>query len=274
MSDRRARKRAQRLRNSARPTRCRDGRCAKAPGAPECTSALDKWLIANFGDPQAETLPVEGISGRNNPIVYVNGINTGRPMARDAGRVMAAIYDAPVHVVWNPTKRPWPDILQVQFVNKTDTPDATTQEVLRTLRVQLSMNSFVTLIGHSQGAAIVSSVLSFLSPAERVRVVITFGGAAYQYPSGTRSLRVVVNVQDVVPWLAGYVRAEKLGLRVPGIERVSFGGGMLVPSATHSVFKYMDVELQQRTGNSRGIQSPSDVTDKLLAGVSAWGRWP
>jgi len=218
-------------------------------------------------------LPVINPHGRYEPIVYVNGILTSRVNAQIAGEAIGALYEAPVYTVWNPTDNWHRDLLQVVAVNKSNTPDVTTALVIKTLRQRLRSHMFVTLIGHSQGAAVVSSALSHLTKAERSRVdVITFGGAALTYPVGARSVRVVVNVQDPVPRIAGYGLAGRIGLATPGLEKVSFGSALQHTGFTHGILDYLDQEAARLGKPSRTPGLVSTTIDQLYLFVNGGSR--
>ncbi|MFZ2490375.1 MAG: RHS repeat-associated core domain-containing protein [Thermoanaerobaculia bacterium] len=215
--------------------------------------ALDRILVAaKFGDP-LPTVIRAAAARQGQPILYVNGINTPEPVARTTVERLSHLYNAPARGVWNPTQSFIGDASQLLFVNKPSIVDETTRLVVLQLRELLRGSERVTAVAHSQGAAVLSSALEFLHASERARVdVITFGGAAYGYPQGTHSLRVVVNVQDLVPQFLGYLFTAKAQKPVPGIEKVSFGHfAILSPGATHSINRYLDVEERRITGRWR-----------------------
>ncbi|MCA1790813.1 MAG: lipase family protein [Thioalkalivibrio sp.] len=218
--------------------------CRSDPGDDRCLKGWKRILRDRFGDKQEMALlPPAGDS-----VIYVNGILTGRERAIDAGSRISRETGQSVTTLWNPTTDDrLLDILQVYLVNKLNVPDSTTVGLLRAIRGSLELNSTVTVIAHSQGGAILSSALTFLTPSERSRVdVIALGAAAHGYPKDLRSLRVVVNIRDLVPWLAGYggrlmtdVLVKERPALPPGFEGTSFGDPRKSVT-THGIDSYLD----------------------------------
>ncbi len=140
-------------------------------------------------------------------MIYVNGVSNSATRATAYATVLAEWMHARVTPIHNPSKNKIYDIVQAALVNKTSTPDATTRLVVSQIRKELAdlpPGGYLTVTGHSQGAAIVSSALSFLTAAERQRIdAVSVAGAACTLPSGLHSIRAYVNTRDIVPIYAG-----------------------------------------------------------------------
>ena len=189
----------------------------------------------------------EGGSGKH--AIFINGIlATTLEDALANGDALSRLLDMSVVVVWNPSDNLVKDSAQTALVDKLNVPDASVQGAIRAIRAEIDRSGGALAVAHSQGAAILSAALSYLSEEERAKVdVLTFGGAAFKYPKGLHSLHVVVNVQDFVPWLAGYLSRTGLVGWAPGIDRVSFGGGRVWDlTATHGFLGYMAYEMQKK----------------------------
>jgi pimeloyl-ACP methyl ester carboxylesterase len=234
---------------------------------------LDAWLAKMFGDTSA-VLIRENQYSSGTPIVYVNGVLTSRADNETTARRIARLFDVPVYSVWNPTTGSLiGDGAELFFVNKRNVLDASTLKVILAIRDILLAKTTVTLMAHSQGAAIASSALSYLSNEERAKVdVVTLGGAAYSYPTGARSLRVIANVQDLVPWLFGYLGRSELLPTSPQLDQVSFGRLRVWSlEETHSILEYLDV-MEQALRSRRIKEQVSRETKTRLMGVPALGR--
>ena len=147
-----------------------------------------------------------------------------------------------MHSVWNPTKNAFRDVLETIFVNKTNSVDYTTRMLIDTTRAQLRRSPRVTLIAHSQGSAIASSALSHLTSKERQRIdLVSLGGAAYDFPDDVGTLRVVANLADFVPWIAGYLGRSAVNGRQPDeLQTVYFGRVPMIDfKTTHPVENYL-----------------------------------
>ncbi len=165
--------------------------------------------LAAFGDESYESLDIQGDDEKDpNPSIFVNGIwNKPKDAIENAETVHKATGEN-VLPFYNPTdeRNKGIDMLSTQFNNKPNLLDRSTAGLISQIRHQLANNpgENVRLHLHSQGAALGSAALSYLSMEERARIdVISYGGAAYSYPPGLRSLNAIVNVRDTVPNLVG-----------------------------------------------------------------------
>ena len=179
--------------------------CRRDPASPTCVGIIGTL----FGDDQAESIRVNGKKylGKS-PIVYINGVWNKRNGVIGSGAMLADYYQATVDVLWNPEQGKILDLLQTLLVDKTNTPDASTRNVVLYLRARVSglqAGESIKVVAHSQGAAIFSSAASFLTAEERSRIELTtYGGASWTFPTGLKSVRNVVNVTDLlVPMLFG-----------------------------------------------------------------------
>ena len=184
-------------------------RCAAEPMLRQCQSLLGQFSSTLFGDTQVVATPIFGseyYSGRS--VLYVNGIlNSNIYQTIEASRELARYTQRPVRAIWNPSSNFLMDSLQVFLVNKPGVLDTSTLRVALQIRkmVDDANGEAVEVYAHSQGAAIVSTALSFLTHSERSRVrLTTFGGAAETYPEGLLSIRHVINGRpDPVPLFLG-----------------------------------------------------------------------
>ncbi|MCP4203906.1 MAG: hypothetical protein GY769_18470 [bacterium] len=183
--------------------------CKANPLELDCQGLIAGSLIRRFGDDanakRARVLDTIGTEA--NSALFVNGILNDSERATFYADETAKMLGRSVTPIWNPTRSGVEDILQTTFVNKLNLPDETTRLVVKTVRGrlgQLGANESLTLVGHSQGAAISTSSLSHLSEAERSRIdFISIGGASYTFPSGLRSTTAYINTRDIVPMGAG-----------------------------------------------------------------------
>ncbi|MGH7928290.1 MAG: RHS repeat-associated core domain-containing protein, partial [Candidatus Binatia bacterium] len=251
--------------------------CKQNPTHERCTTSANKWLARTFGDSASEVLAINTFAP-GVPIVYVNGVKTQREVSKETGELLSEIMNSPVYAVWNPTDGFWPDILQTIFANKMNSLDATTRLTVDVLRENIHTHGAVMLVLHSQGAAVGSSALKFIPDEERSRIdVVSLGGAAYGFPSGVRSLRVISNIKDIVPWLAGYLgRSAVLDELPEELELVMFGGVPLFDvGSTHSVQTYLlllkeELSRQSRARDMRGRRFSEDLN--RLRSLPALGR--
>lgn len=186
--------------------------CRADPASEACHGVLAILVSQVFGDDPGGTdsprlLPQVGPKG-SNPVLFVNGILTDEFGATRYAKEMARWLDRPVLPIWNPTSGSMlKDSAQTALIDKSDITDPTTRLVVQALRSQLqelSSGERLTIVGHSQGGAIVSSAVGFLDPDQRARVdVITIGGAACGFPEGVGSVRTEINSRDIVPMLFG-----------------------------------------------------------------------
>ena len=130
--------------------------------------------------------------------------------------------------------------MQVGLVNWLDLPDATTLLVIEELRLgisEISSEACTEFVAHSQGAAILSAALSYLTPAERARVcVTTIGPAAARFPAGLYGSRHVINLFDL------FVAVPFGPLFAPETELVFFFKFPI----SHSAQWYVDDQISRR----------------------------
>ncbi|MFZ2490373.1 MAG: RHS repeat-associated core domain-containing protein [Thermoanaerobaculia bacterium] len=171
-----------------------------------CLNGLQRAMLFSYGD--RESVAKSGIGGgkyrRGEPVILVTGVGNTFGQALDHAERMSRDLKVQIDLVWNATQGRWPDVRQSALVNKLGVTDQTTKLLIDQIRAgisQLKAGQHVHLFGHSQGAAISSSALSFLTPAERAKIdLVTFGGAAWTYPGGLHSRKNIVNVLD---WYVG-----------------------------------------------------------------------
>ena len=156
----------------------------------------------------------EGQYDPNSALMFTGILNESDKalMNVEEARTFAQRYrgeDVSIDLVYNPTHSMVYDLAQVQLVNKFDLIDRTTRAGIEELRTKLNDDDRdktrpVQVFAHSQGAAIASAVLSHLTEKELAQIEVTsFGGAAYRYPEGLRTVEAIVNNQDIVPSLFG-----------------------------------------------------------------------
>ena len=183
--------------------------CARNNMSLHCSGDLGRMSVVAFGDKKAEL--IHGVGARRFPngrrAIFVNGIQNSRSEALSSGIAVSQHYSVSLDVLWNPEVNVAIDLAQVAFVNKANLPDATTillVEELRSRTRSLRSGQTITVFAHSQGAAITSSALSFLTENERRQVdVVALGGAAWTFPDGVHSVVRISNVFDPVPMLTG-----------------------------------------------------------------------
>ena len=208
--------------------------CHQDPLSEACLSDVGRVALHNLGDQSAELLPTINTPGQNTvrPVLFINGILTRRDAAEENGRLLSGHLHAPVDVVWNPTEGFFEDCLQTLCVNKQSIVDETTAKVVRYVRAQLrgmKATERLQVVAHSQGAAIASAAISYLSREERARLDLhTYGEATEVYPEGLHSLRRTINVLDLVPHLAGGLRAGRIALSEMDL---TIFAGSIVPHA-------------------------------------------
>ncbi len=168
----------------------------------------ESLALAAFGDESYKILTIQGDMTDPNPSIFVNGIWNKEGQAIDNANAVYRATGENVLPFHNPTDESHKviDPFSTQFNNKPDLLDRSTEGLILQIRQQLAENpgETVRLHLHSQGAALGSAALSYLSVEERARIdVVSYGGAAYAYPPGLRSLDAIVNVRDTVPNLVG-----------------------------------------------------------------------
>jgi hypothetical protein len=188
----------------------------------------DAEIERNLVDPKAVENPeystraklLKGIGDPNDPnrALFINGIRNSESRAFEIALEIGEKLRVNLTPVYNPTFNVMYDIAQVATVNKQDLIDESTALLISTIRERLADQNRtepLKLFPHSQGAALTSSALSHLTREERSQIeVLSFGGAAYTYPSGLKSVEVLVNVRDLVP--------NATGGGVPGLEKSGF----------------------------------------------------
>jgi RHS repeat-associated protein len=216
---------------------------------------------------------------------YVNGIKNWPSKAWENAQDASDLLGIPLQPIWNPTVQtpfsPWWqkawafgfDGAQLFFVNKPNVLDATTKEVLAEVRAQLSTQDTTSLVGHSQGGAIVSSVAHHLTPEERARVdVVAIGGAAWGLPEGMRSVTMHVNNRDLVAMLTGGGMAPLRELldRNENTRIIYYSFGELGNfETTHGVDVYLEAARTQ--GGSATVLEAEVIRDFLDGkGMDSW----
>lgn len=128
------------------------------------------------------------------------------------------------------------------------------------LHARLSQGEQVRLVGHSQGALIISNAVSALkvtltregvSPAEQTRMlsglsVDTFGGAAYTFPSGPKYMHMIDRRDPIAKALgkglqsdASVVVVELQGPEPGDVMSVRYGFAQKVNDAGHGLALYL-----------------------------------
>jgi hypothetical protein len=179
--------------------------CARDKTSQQCMGEFGRLSVAMFGDKRAEMIRGVGARqyGGTTGAIFVNGILNSRTSALVSGVQLSLFLKTAVDVLWNPSVGLFGDGGQLFFVNYPSLPDASTVLLVDELRERirrLESGRTVTVYAHSQGAAITASALSFLSEDERSHVdVVSFGGAAWTFPSGVHSILRYTNIVDPVP---------------------------------------------------------------------------
>lgn len=162
----------------------------------------------------------------------------------------SGVFGVQVDPLYNPTQGWRRDAIQTAITNKLfSASDATTRLVVEYMRdevSQLTTGQVKLMIAHSQGGAILSAALGYLSPAEREKiVVVTVGDAAWTFPSDV-SVNSLSNVVDGISLLLGGGYAgDQSGRRVdytffmprdPGDLGDRVLGGHYVDAYIHKMF--------------------------------------
>ena len=185
-------------------------RCRKTPTSQDCQMAFHQWLIARFGDApgSARRLGRQGAFSGAVSAGYINGITTPPDAAEATARGWAKLLHTQVDPLHNPSQGRVADLWQTFIVHKAfGGLDESTRLVVEYMRLELRMlepGEYKLMIAHSQGGAILTSALEYLTPAERARIdVLAVGDATTSFPPGIHSIRPVANVADLVTMLMG-----------------------------------------------------------------------
>ena len=237
--------------------------CAVDPLDLKCQNLIAQALILRFGDEaNADRARIlEAIGTGHNSVLFANGILNDPRGAKRYARETSYWLNRPVTPIWNPTRSGLEDVLQTALVNKLNLPDETTRLVVETVRerlAQLGADESLTLVGHSQGAAVSTSSLSHLSAAERARIdFISIAGASCTFPSGLRSLTVHINTRDIVPMGVGAGAPGCSGLANlypnASVHYSSFGRLFDFPN-THGVDDYRRSSAATAAGSAAGAE--------------------
>jgi hypothetical protein len=175
------------------------------------------------------------------PIAFINGVWQTKQDAIENGGLLGRHFKAPVDVLWNPSQGKIADLLQVMFVNKQGIVDASTRLVITYMKSRiktLKSTETLTVVAHSQGAAIASAALSYLSPRERSRVTLkTYGDAACTIPGGLACTRRTISATDIVPMFFGGGRPEAILQNYDSEYSFTF-----MPPFTHALKAYLEDE--------------------------------
>ncbi|MGB6992254.1 MAG: RHS repeat-associated core domain-containing protein [Thermoanaerobaculia bacterium] len=206
-SDRESSMRAWREADETRRRRCE----IEGPTSLACLGSLQFVAYSMWGDKPGygaapRHLQVVGSAGGQEAL-FINGIWNHRVRAENNASEAAAWFRRRVLPLWNPTTGAFADLAQTAMVNWSRVPDETLRLVVQTVREHLKSlpkDENLTVFAHSQGAAIASGSLSFLSSDELSRIdLVTIGGAVCTYPQGLGSLTAYVNTRDPVPMYLG-----------------------------------------------------------------------
>ncbi|MCS6912673.1 MAG: hypothetical protein RMK29_17755 [Myxococcales bacterium] len=187
-------------------------------------------------------LPSDGRVG-GELILYVNGITASRKQHHESLQAIADRTGARVIGIYNASGGMVSDIMQSLGDRLDLGNNPAVNQVADTLYEQIRRGRSPHIMGHSQGALIISRALydvknrlmaeDGLSEAEAERLmgrirVETFGGAAEHYPDGPQYVHYV-NRLDIVPAAFGLGPTEK-SVRVPVVPLLPRGPTIDVPS--------------------------------------------
>jgi pimeloyl-ACP methyl ester carboxylesterase len=214
-------------------------------------------VAGHLGDESfSQPMLLEPTGSGDNPIISVNGIRNDQLLATDLAREVSKISGRDVQPVYNPTRNPVFDLAQTALVNKPDIPDSTTQLVARTISEQLTRlpaSQNLTVVGHSQGAAIDAAAFTRLTPAERGRIdFVSIGGAACHAPADLNSRTFIINTRDFVPMVAGAGFAPCRGVMEAegSVSYKYYSFGDLSPKTSHGAQSYRIAIQTQEPSNS------------------------
>jgi hypothetical protein len=166
---------------------------------------------------------------------FVNGIATSKEIAKLNGKALSEVFQAPIHVLYNPSQSIPLDLLESVLERTYDRATAITNSIYDVIKEELLTGRNVKLMGHSQGGIITSSVINRLVEDEEMTPYLknielyTFASAADKVKHHTEES---LKAGYPVPYNEHFVNTKDL------VARLGTGAKVLNKDISGEIFEF------------------------------------